>query len=102
VLGGTPVPLTAVDLRAVAMTLTQDGHEVSRGTGADCLGGPLNAAVWLASTLASTGDPLRAGDIVLTGALGPMAAAAPGDSFEAHITGLGSVRVAFAPEGEAQ
>ncbi|GAA5015027.1 2-keto-4-pentenoate hydratase [Kitasatospora paranensis] len=102
VLGGTPVPLTAVDLRAVAMTLTQDGREVSRGTGADCLGGPLNAAVWLASTLASMGDPLRAGDIVLTGALGPMAAAAPGDSFEAHITGLGSVRVAFAPEGDAQ
>ncbi|WP_055591243.1 2-keto-4-pentenoate hydratase [Streptacidiphilus griseoplanus] len=96
VLGGTPVPLTAVDLRGVAMTTTRGGAEVSRGSGADCLGGPLNAAVWLAGVLAQAGDPLRAGEIVLTGALGPMAAASPGDAFEAHISGLGSVRVAFA------
>ncbi|MFE2427868.1 2-keto-4-pentenoate hydratase [Streptomyces sp. NPDC059373] len=98
VLGGSPVPLTAVDLRTVQMTMTRGGDKVSSGTGADCLGGPLNAAVWLASTLAAAGDPLRAGDIVLTGALGPMAVATPGDAFEARISGLGSVRVAFAPE----
>ncbi|CAM5692260.1 2-keto-4-pentenoate hydratase [Streptomyces canus] len=97
VLGGTPVPLTSVDLRSVRMSLTRDGEEVATGTGADCLGGPLNAAVWLASTLASMGDPLRAGDVVLTGALGPMAAALPGSRFEAAITGVGSVRVGFAP-----
>jgi 2-keto-4-pentenoate hydratase len=99
VLGGTPVPLTSVDLRAVTMTMTRDGEEVSTGTGADCLDGPLNAATWLASTLAAMGDPLRAGDIVLTGALGPMAVALPGSRFEAAITGLGSVRVGFAKEG---
>jgi 2-keto-4-pentenoate hydratase len=105
VLGGTPVPLTATDLRAARMTLrrTSGGkdEEVARGTGADCLDGPLNAAVWLARTLAEQGDPLRAGDIVLTGALGPMVAAAPGDRFEAEITSLGSVRVRFAPEAAA-
>ncbi|MFK4105749.1 2-keto-4-pentenoate hydratase [Streptomyces sp. NPDC019531] len=98
VLGGSPVPLTKVDVRLVRMTMTRSGETVSSGTGVDCLGGPLNAAVWLASTLAAAGDPLRAGDIVLTGALGPMAVAGPGDAFEAHISGLGSVRVAFAPE----
>lgn len=96
VLGGAPVPLTAVDLRGVRMTMTRAGEKVSEGSGADCLDGPLNAAVWLASTLAGMGDPLRAGDIVLTGALGPMAVAAPGDTFEARISGLGSVRVGFA------
>ncbi|MEU0426158.1 2-keto-4-pentenoate hydratase [Streptomyces canus] len=100
VLGGRPVPLTRVDLRAVTMTMSRNGETASEGTGAACLGSPLNAAVWLASALAERGDPLRAGDLVLTGALGPMAPAAQGDAFEAHISELGSVRVGFATEGE--
>lgn len=100
VLGGAPVPLTGLDLRAVTMTMTRNGESVSQGTGADCLGSPLNATVWLASTLADMGDPLCAGDVVLTGALGPMVPAAPGDAFEAHISGLGSVRAEFAQEAE--
>ncbi|MER7922327.1 fumarylacetoacetate hydrolase family protein [Streptomyces sp. NPDC096057] len=102
VLGGTPVPLDRVDLRAVTMTMQRNGETVSEGTGAACLGSPLNAALWLASALAERGDPLRAGDLVLTGALGPMAPAEPGDSFEAHILDLGSARVRFAPEGDQQ
>ncbi|MFE0678242.1 2-keto-4-pentenoate hydratase [Streptomyces sp. NPDC058867] len=100
VLGATPVPLDRVDLRTVTMTMTRNGATASAGTGADCLGSPLNATVWLARALAERGDPLRAGDLVLTGALGPMAPAAPGDVFEAHIRDLGSVRVGFAPEGD--
>ncbi|CAL9285296.1 2-keto-4-pentenoate hydratase [Streptomyces sp. SudanB182_2057] len=102
VLGGTPVPLTGLDLRAVRMTMTREGagQPVSTGTGADCLGSPLNAAAWLASTLAAAGDPLKAGDVVLTGALGPMAVAAPGDRFEARISQLGRISVQFAQTGD--
>ncbi|MEU8824698.1 fumarylacetoacetate hydrolase family protein [Streptomyces sp. NPDC048636] len=102
VLGDRPVPLGALDLSTVTMTLERSGATVSRGTGADCLGSPLAAAAWLASTLARRGDPLRAGETLLTGALGPMVPAAPGDAFEAHISHVGSVRVRFAAEGESR
>ncbi len=95
VLGGTPVKLKDFDARMCGMILERRGEPVSVGAGAACLGHPLVAATWLANTLARRGAPLLAGDIILTGALGPMVAAAPGDVLEARIHGLGSVRAVF-------
>ena len=95
VLGGSPVKLSAFDARTCGMVLERRGEPVSVGAGAACLGHPLVAATWLANTLAKRGAPLKSGDVILTGALGPMVAAAPGDVLEARIHGLGSVRAVF-------
>ncbi|MGE0114428.1 MAG: 2-keto-4-pentenoate hydratase [Steroidobacteraceae bacterium] len=95
VLGTRPVKLADVDLVQCAMTMVRGSEQVSKGAGAACLGNPLNALRWLAETLAVAGRALKAGDVVLSGALGPMVAANPGDVFEARIDGLGNVRASF-------
>ncbi|HEX7932418.1 MAG TPA: fumarylacetoacetate hydrolase family protein [Paraburkholderia sp.] len=95
VLGNTPVKLSAFDARLCGMVTERRGEPVSVGAGAACLGSPLNAVVWLARTMAAHGTPLRAGDLVLSGALGPMVPVVPGDVFETRINGLGSGRAMF-------
>ena len=96
VLGSRPVDLTDFDPVECGMVIECRGEPVSVGAGRACLGSPVGAAAWLARTMAAAGRPLSAGDTILSGALGPMVPAEPGDVFEARISGLGSVTVAFA------
>lgn len=95
VLGGTPRSLRDLDLRTVRMSMTVDDVEMSSGTGAACLGHPINAVVWLANEVARRGAPLRAGEIVLSGSLGPLVPVTPGRTYLAQLEGLGDVRAAF-------
>ena len=49
----------------------------------------------MARTLSGLGAGLKAGDIILTGALGPMATLAPGDVVKAEVGGLGAVSFTY-------
>ncbi|TXI52378.1 MAG: 2-keto-4-pentenoate hydratase [Mycobacterium sp.] len=96
VIGEPAVPAADIDFVSRTMELTEDGVAVSHGRGADCLGSPLIALQWLARTARDNGSPLRAGHVVLSGALGPMVPARAGSTYRAAIDGIGSVEVSFA------
>jgi 2-keto-4-pentenoate hydratase len=98
VLGASPKKLDGLELRLCVMVMEMGGEEVSVGAGAACLGDPLSATLWLAKTMAKVGRPLKAGDTVLSGALGPMVTVKWGEVYEARVSGLGSVRAAFTKE----
>jgi len=97
VLGGAPTPLAHFDLELCGMRLDVNGRLASSGIGAACLGNPINAVIWLARRMAQAGLPIRAGDIIMSGAIGPFVKVRPGDSVSVRIAGLGQVQTRFAP-----
>lgn len=94
-LGPSARRLSGTDLLDCRMEMTCGDEIVSQGTGRACLGSPLNAVLWLARTMACVGRPLAEGDVVLSGALGPMVAARPEARFTARIEGFGETAIAF-------
>jgi 2-keto-4-pentenoate hydratase len=98
VLGTVPISLTGLDLAEAGMVIEHDGEPVSTGTGAACMGSPAAAVTWLAREVARRGSPLAAGDVVLSGALGPMVAVTEPGRYRARLDGLGDVDVVFVKE----
>lgn len=91
VLGSEKVKIEGLDLAKVGMTLKKNGKVESQGSGADCLGHPLQSLLWLANRLRAYGEDLESNDIVLAGAFGPVVSLAPGDKIEVELKGIGSV-----------
>jgi 2-oxopent-4-enoate/cis-2-oxohex-4-enoate hydratase len=84
-----------VDLLACPMTMEKNGQVVATGNGAATMGSPLASLAWLANTMGRLGTTLRAGEIVLSGALGAMVPVAAGDRLQAYIGGIGACSVSF-------
>ncbi|WP_067840334.1 2-keto-4-pentenoate hydratase [Nocardia lijiangensis] len=95
------LPLDELEPREVTMRLFSDDCLASEGTGAACLGDPLAALVWLARTARNLGQPLLSGQVVLSGALGPMIPAPPGVTLRAELSGLGQVSAKFSRKGRS-
>lgn len=90
-IGTQPIALSTIDLPRLRMRMTLDDEPVSEGLGSACLGNPLIALRWLARTMTELGRPILAGDVVLSGALGPMAPILPGQRLDLEIEGLGRI-----------
>ncbi|MBI1292471.1 2-keto-4-pentenoate hydratase [bacterium] len=95
VLGDIEIDPRTLRLADCRVELRKNGADPVKGVGSACMGDPLRAAAWLASMLARRGAPLRAGDIVLTGALAPMIALQPGDWVEADFDMFGKVSFTY-------
>jgi len=91
---GTPVPPDGIDLRLVGVVLELNGEVVATASGAASLGHPAAAVAWLVRSLASSGEGLRAGDVILSGGLTAAVPVGTGDVVVATVDRIGSVELA--------
>lgn len=95
VIGKHPRSPLGLDLYSCGMVMEINGAVASVGAGAACFDHPFKSVQWLARTLAAKGEPLEAGDIILSGALGPMANLRPGDHVNVQVGGIGSCSFSY-------
>jgi 2-oxo-3-hexenedioate decarboxylase/2-keto-4-pentenoate hydratase len=88
VLGPPREDWRALDLARMGGRLALDGEPVGSGTGAAVLGHPLAALAWLANNRARFGEPLAAGQVVLTGSIVETRWVAPGSDVRVVLDGL--------------
>lgn len=84
-----------VDWAGCRMCIERNDRVEGEGSGAASLGSPLRAVAWLADTLARYELPLQAGEVILSGSLGPLLNVSVGDRLRVEIEGVGSARVSF-------
>jgi 2-oxopent-4-enoate/cis-2-oxohex-4-enoate hydratase len=95
VLGDKMIGPKEPDMEMRGMVLEVNGKTRCSGIGAAVMGHPVNALIWLARKAYAMNDPLRAGEIILTGSFISGESAGPGDYFKATFNNSGSVSVHF-------
>jgi 2-keto-4-pentenoate hydratase len=95
VIGGRMRKVEDLDLRLLGVVVARHGEVIDTGAGAAALGNPARCVAWLANKLGGLGAGLKAGDIVLPGAVHKMVPVQPGDVFRADFAHLGGVTVRF-------
>jgi 2-oxopent-4-enoate hydratase len=100
VLGGRVTPLAGLVVRLIGAAITRNGALADTGAGAAVLDNPLRCVAWLANAIGAFGDGLRAGDVVLAGALHRALPAEDGDVYRAEFAHLGAVTTRFTKAAE--
>ncbi|WP_031319530.1 2-oxopent-4-enoate hydratase [Pseudomonas fluorescens] len=95
VLGDRLVDPRKLDLYTTGMVLEKNGRVVGCGAGAASMGSPVIAVAWLANTLGRLGMSLKAGEVILSGALSAMVPVIAGDNLRVSIAGIGGCSVRF-------
>ncbi len=95
VLGDRLVDHRDLDLFTTGMVLEKNGKIVGTGAGAATMGSPAIAVAWLANTLGELGMSLKAGEVILSGALSAMVPVTAGDSLRMTLAGIGGCSVRF-------
>jgi 2-oxo-hept-3-ene-1,7-dioate hydratase len=95
VTGGRVTAPGAVDLRWAGAIVSRNGVVEETGLGAGVLNDPARGVAWLANRLATLGQRIEAGQIVLSGSFIRPIEAGHGDTIHADFGPLGSVAVCF-------
>jgi 2-oxo-3-hexenedioate decarboxylase len=88
---GNPVSPAGIDLSLVGCVFERNGELVDTAAGAAVLGHPAAAVAWFVRKLASRGEQLPAGSLVLAGALTAAIPISPGDEVRVTVDRVGSV-----------
>jgi 2-keto-4-pentenoate hydratase len=95
VIGDERFSLTDMDLPSIEMNLFKNGQLINTGYGSDVLGHPAKCVAWLANKLSEYNVVLKAGEVILSGALSAAVGAEKGDRFTAGFSHIGKVEVTF-------
>ena len=81
------------DLESVLGRATKDRVAIGEGHGRDILGHPFNSVAWLATQLASRGEGLKAGQVVMTGSVMKTVFPIEDANYRFDLEQIGSVEV---------
>lgn len=95
VIGEERFSLEDIDLPSINMNLYKNGERMNTGYGSDVLGNPAKCVAWLANKLSQYNVELKAGEVILSGALSAAVSVERGDMFTAEFSHIGKVEVSF-------
>lgn len=99
---GPELPADGVDVSAVTARILEDYPGTAGQVGQASLligGGPVSCLQWLAERAHAARQPLRAGDIILSGTILPVLPLTPGTTITAEFTGLSDEPVTVSVSG---